>query len=224
MLFFCSGLAYLGTYFFEEDFNYLYLIPHNKGITTENFWQNGVDWIVDTFFFSLKVFNEFLILNVLIPMKEAYLSMPVVATFVLIMGIGFIIGGLKSSLIVGSFLTFIALTEWWDRALITAYMATFGVLVSGFIGITVGTICAQTKVTSKAIILICDTFQTFTSFIYLIPVIMLFGVTDTSVLIAVIVYATIPATRYTVEGLRSVPESLQDAGTMSGVSRLQLDK
>ena len=34
---------------------------------------------------------------------------------------------------------------------------------------------------------------------------MLFGITDTSVLIAVIVYATIPATRYTIEGLRSVP-------------------
>ena len=50
---------------------------------------------------------------------------------------------------------------------------------------------------------------------------MLFGVTDTSVLIAVIVYATIPATRYTVEGLRSVPPSLQDAGSMSGVTRLQ---
>ncbi len=221
MLVFCSIIAYLGTYFFEEGYNYLYLIPHNKGITTENFWQSGVDWIIDTFFFSLKVFNEFLILNVLFPMKEAYLSMPVVATFFLLMGIGFIIGGIKSSLIVGSFLAFIALTEWWDRALITAYMATFGVLVSGFIGITVGTLCAQTKITSKTIILICDTFQTFPSFIYLIPVIMLFGVTDTSVLIAVIVYATIPATRYTVEGLRSVPESLQDAGTMSGVSRLQ---
>ena len=50
---------------------------------------------------------------------------------------------------------------------------------------------------------------------------MLFGVTDTSVLIAVIVYATIPATRYTVEGLRSVPSSLQDAGSMSGVNRIQ---
>ena len=50
---------------------------------------------------------------------------------------------------------------------------------------------------------------------------MLFGVTDTSVLIAIVVYATIPAARYTVEGLRSVPQSLQDAGTMSGVGRLQ---
>ena len=50
---------------------------------------------------------------------------------------------------------------------------------------------------------------------------MLFGVTDTSVLIAIVVYATIPATRYTVEGLLSVPQSLQDAGSMSGVNRLQ---
>jgi glycine betaine/proline transport system permease protein len=55
----------------------------------------------------------------------------------------------------------------------------------------------------------------------LIPVIMLFGVTDTSVLIAVVVYATIPATRYTVEGLRSVPATLQDAGSMSGVNNFQ---
>ena len=50
---------------------------------------------------------------------------------------------------------------------------------------------------------------------------MLFGVTDTSVFTAVIVYATIPATRYTVEGLRSVPDSLHDAASMSGVNKLQ---
>ena len=50
---------------------------------------------------------------------------------------------------------------------------------------------------------------------------MLFGITDTSVLIAVIVYATIPATRYTIEGLRSVPAALHDAATMSGVTKFQ---
>ncbi len=220
-LIFWSVVAYIAGFFFHEGFNYLYIIPHNKGITTEHIWQGGVDWIIDTFFFSLKAFSEFLITKVLLPMKSAYLSMPVFATFFLIMGIGYIIGGIKSALIVGGFLAFIALTEWWDRALITAYMVTFGVLVSAVIGMTVGSLCAQSTFTSKAILLVCDTFQTFPSFIYLIPVIMLFGVTDTSVLTAVIVYATIPATRYTVEGLRSVPESLHDAGSMSGVNRLQ---
>ena len=214
-------LAYIGTFFFREGFNYLYIVPHNKGITTENFWQTGVDWLWDTFFYTLTGFKIFLITKVLMPMKAAYLSMPVVATFVLTMGIGYIIGGIRTSIIVGGFLLFIALTEWWDRALITAYMLTFGVIVSAIIGITVGTLCAQKSYTTKFILLVCDTLQTFPSFIYLIPVIMLFGVNDLSVLTAVIVFATIPATRYTVEGLRSVPSSLHDAGSMSGVNRLQ---
>ncbi len=216
-----SVIAYIGSFFFKEGFNYLYLVPTDKGFTTHEFWQSGIDWIWDAFFYPLKVFNEFLIIKILVPMKNAYLAMPVAATFILVMGTGYIIGGYKSALIVGSLLLFIAFSEYWDRALITAYMASFAVISSALIGVTVGTLCAQNAFASKTILLVCDFFQTFPSFIYLIPVIMLFGVTDTSVLIAAIVYATIPATRYTVEGLRAVPESLQEAGSMSGVSRIQ---
>lgn len=214
-------LAYVGTFLIREGPNYLYLIPHNKGITTEQFWQAGVDWIWDTFFFVLKGFNEWLIKGVLLPIKNAYLSMPVVATFVLTMGIAYILAGVRSALIVGAFLLFIALTEWWDRALITAYLMTVGVVVSTVIGVIAGSLCAQNNFATKFMLTVCDTLQTFPSFIYLIPVIMLFGITDTSVLFAVIVYATIPATRYTIEGLRSVPPQLHEAGSMSGVNRLQ---
>ena len=215
------ALAYVGTFIFSEGFNYLYIVPHNKGLTTAPFWQASVDWIWDTFFYSLKSFNVFLITQVLFPMRDAYLGMPVVATFLLMMGTAYILGGVRSALIVGGFLSFIALSEYWDRALITAYMASFSVIVSAFIGITVGSLCAQSSIASKAILLVCDFLQTFPSFIYLIPVIMLFGITDTSVIIAAVVYSTVPATRYTVEGLRSVPAVLHDAGTMSGVSRIQ---
>jgi glycine betaine/proline transport system permease protein len=215
------ALAYVGSIIFSEGFNYLYIVPHNKGLTTAPFWQASVDWIWDTFFYSLKEFNEFLITQVLLPMRDAYLAMPVVATFLLMMGTAYILGGVRTALIVGGFLLFIALSEYWDRALITAYMASFSGIVSAVIGITLGSLCAQSSIASKAILLVCDFLQTFPSFIYLIPVIMLFGITDTSVLIAAVVYATVPATRYTVEGLRSVPPVLHDAATMSGVSRIQ---
>jgi len=215
------ALVYVGTFIFSEGFNYLYIVPHNKGLTTAPFWQASVDWIWDTFFYGLKGFNEFLITQVLVPMRDAYLGMPVVATFLLMMGTAYILDGVRSALIVGAFLLFIALSEYWDRALITAYMASFSVIVSALIGITVGSLCAQSSIASKAILLVCDFLQTFPSFIYLIPVIMLFGITDTSVIIAAVVYATVPATRYTVEGLRSVPPVLHDAATMSGVSRIQ---
>ena len=214
-------LAYAGNFIFKGTHNYLYIIPHNKGISTADFWQSGVDWIWDTFFYSLKGFNEWLIVSVLIPVKNAYLSMPVAATFVLTMGIGYIVGGIRSALIIGGLLLFIALTEWWDRALITSYLVTVSVIISGMIGIVVGTICAQHPASTRFILTVCDTFQTFPSFIYLIPVMMLFGVTDTSVLIAIVVYATVPATRYTVEGLLSVPPHLHEAGSMSGVNRVQ---
>ena len=154
-------------------------------------------------------------------MRAAYLRMPVVATFVLVMGTGYIVGGIRSAVVVGGFILFIALSPWWDRALVTAYMATFGVIASGIIGIIFGSLAAQNNTSTKIVLGICDTLQTFPSFVYLIPVMMLFGVTDTSVLIAVIVYATIPATRYTIEGLRSVPPALHDAASMSGVTPMQ---
>jgi len=214
-------LASFGSFFFKEGFNYLYEVPHNKGISGEPFWNAGVDWIWDTFFFQLKIFNTWLIVDVLQPMRAAFLRMPIVATFVLVMGTGYIIGGIRSALVVGGFTLFIALSPWWDRALVTAYMATFGVIISGIIGVISGSLAAQNTTSTKIVLGICDTLQTFPSFVYLIPVMMLFGVTDTSVLIAVIIYATIPATRYTIEGLRSVPPALQDAASMSGVTRLQ---
>jgi glycine betaine/proline transport system permease protein len=213
--------AYIGSFYFKEGFNYLYEIPHNKGISTADFWNKGVDWIWDTFFHTLKIFNTWLIVDVLQPMRAAFLRMPVVATFVLVMGAGYIIGGMRSAFVVGGLTLFIALSPWWDRALVTTYMATFGVIISCTIGLLVGTLCSQNEYTKNFMLAVCDIFQTFPSFVYLIPVMMLFGVTDTSVLIAVIVYATIPATRYTIEGLRSVPAALHDAGSMSGVTKLQ---
>ena len=214
-------LALLGSIFFNEGYNYLYEIPHNKGISTADFWNKGVDWIFDTFFIYIKAFNTWLIVEVLQPMRALYLRMPAVATLVLVVGAGYIIGGIRSALVVGGLTLFIALSPWWDRALVTTYMATFGVIISCIIGFTVGTLCFQNKYTTNFMLGVCDIFQTFPSFVYLIPVMMLFGVTDTSVLIAVIVYATIPATRYTIEGLRSVPSSLHDAATMSGVNKFQ---
>ena len=220
LLIVCSIFAYIGGLYFN-NINYLYLVPYEKGFSISPLLDAGVDWIWETFFYYLNSFNIFLITNILVPMKMAYLGMPVVSTFILVMGAGYIVGGIRSSLVVGSLFLFIALSEYWDRALITMYMATFAVIVATFIGLVVGLSCAQNSKSTAFMLFICDFFQTFPSFVYLIPVILLFGITDTSVLLAAIVYATIPATRYTIEGLKSVPLSLHEAGSMSGVSRIQ---
>ena len=119
-------LAYSGTLIFKDTFNYLYEIPHNKGISTAAFWNKGVDWIFETFFVYIKAFNTWLITEVLQPMRALFLRMPAVATLVLVVGAGYIIGGVRSAMVVGGLTLFIAFSPWWDRALVTTYMATFG--------------------------------------------------------------------------------------------------
>ena len=57
-------LASVGSFMFKQGFNYLYEVPHNKGISTEAFWNAGVDWVWDTFFHPLKIFNTWLIVDV----------------------------------------------------------------------------------------------------------------------------------------------------------------
>ena len=198
-----------------------YFISPDSGITTASFWNSIIDWVVVNWFEHLQYFRAFLLMNVLIPMREAYLALPITAVFLLFVGSAYLLGGVRSGVIVFAFLAFIALTGWWDKAMVTAYMVSFSVLVAVILGVTMGIIASRSEGKSNFMLLVCDTFQTFPSFVYLIPVIMLFQVNDVSVIFAVIIYATIPATRYTIEGLRNIPQDLQEAATMSGVSKAQ---
>ncbi len=69
--------------------------------------------------------------------------------------------------------------------------------------------------------LVCDSAQTFPSFIYLLPAIMLFGVSDVTVVFSIVIFTTVPLTRYTIEGLRNVPPEMTEAADMSGATRWQ---
>ncbi|MEE9590867.1 MAG: ABC transporter permease subunit [Hyphomicrobiaceae bacterium] len=75
---------------------------------------------------------------------------------------------------------------------------------------------------AKAIKFLLDTFQTFPSFIYLLPVIMLFKVGDVAAISAIIIYAMIPVVRYTIFGLQNVPNEIVEAGLTSGCTPRQL--
>ena len=64
--------------------------------------------------------------------------------------------------------------------------------------------------------------QTFPSFIYLIPVVLLFQVGTISQVMAIVVYSSIPVVRYTYVGLRSVPHNIVEAAISSGCTTSQI--
>ncbi|WP_430464704.1 ABC transporter permease [Tabrizicola sp.] len=164
----------------------------------------------------------FLITWVLIPVRDAFLWLPTSAVLVFLAAIGWRIGGPRSALICLAFILPIALSGWWDRAMITVYTVTVSVVLALIIGVPLGLLGAANPVRAQRFLLVCDTLQTFPSFIYLIPVVMLFGVNDVAVVAAVMVFATVPIIRYTIEGLRGISPEIVESAEMSGATPGQI--
>jgi glycine betaine/proline transport system permease protein len=164
----------------------------------------------------------FLITWVLIPLRDFFLWLPTSAVLLGLAGVGWRVGGPRSAVVCLAFVLPIALSGWWDRAMITTYTVFVSVALALIIGVPLGLIGAANEARARRVLLVCDTAQTFPSFIYLIPVIMLFGVNDVAVIAAVMVFATVPIVRYTVEGLRSIPPEIVESAQMSGASSGQL--
>lgn len=163
----------------------------------------------------------FLNVQILIPFRNMLLAIPTSAFIFLVTAFAYHFGGKRPAIYAFIFFLIVAFSGWWDRSVITLYTVFAAVIVSSFIGLPVGILAAQSDKWSKRVLLICDSAQTFPSFIYLIPAIMLFGVNDVAVVFAIMVFTTVPLTRYTIEGLRSVPSEIVEAAEMSGTTKMQ---
>ena len=153
---------------------------------------------------------------VLIPFRNALLWIPTSAFILLMVAFAWGVGGKRPAIYAAVFFTIIAFTGWWDRSVITLYSVISAVILSMFIGIPLGIVAARSAKWSKRMLIICDTAQTFPSFIYLLPAIMLFGVSDVTVVLSIVIFTMVPLTRYTIEGLRGVPAESLDRILRSG--------
>ncbi|WP_420557116.1 ABC transporter permease [Roseovarius sp.] len=158
---------------------------------------------------------------VLIPFRDALLWIPTSAFILLVVAFAYGVGGKKPAIYAAIFFSIVAFSGWWDRSVITLYSVLSAMAISMLIGIPIGILAARSEKWSERMLLACDTAQTFPSFIYLLPAIMLFGITDTTVVLSIVIFTMVPLTRYTIEGLRSVPAEMTEAADMAGCTRWQ---
>ena len=163
----------------------------------------------------------FLNVKVLIPFRDALLWIPTPAFILLMIALAHALGGRRPAIWAAVFFTIVALSGWWDRSVITLYTVISAVAIAMLVGIPLGVAASRSERASRRVLLACDTAQTFPSFIYLIPAIMLFGVNDVAVVFSIVIFATVPLVRYTVEGLRGVPLETTEAADMAGATRRQ---
>ncbi|OBZ93864.1 ABC transporter permease [Pararhizobium polonicum] len=109
----------------------------------------------------------------------------------------------------------------WNDTMITLAMVTVCTLISIIVGIPIGIAMARSNRTQAVVNPILDVMQTMPSFVYLIPVVMIFGIGKVPGLIAVVIYAVPPMIRLTNLGIRLVDKEVLEAADAFGSSQLQ---
>lgn len=110
----------------------------------------------------------------------------------------------------------------WGALIDTLALLIVSVLVTVVIGIPIGIAMSGSKVLRKVVTPILDVMQTMPSFVYLIPVLMLFGIGKVPALFATIIYALPPLIRLTTLGITQVNHEMVEAGRSFGSTHLQL--
>ncbi|MBW8446938.1 MAG: proline/glycine betaine ABC transporter permease [Arenimonas sp.] len=115
----------------------------------------------------------------------------------------------------------IGLVGLWEDTMVTLAMVTVCTLISIVIGLPIGILMAQSDRMQSSVNPVLDVMQTLPSFVYLIPVIMIFGIGKVPGLIAVVIYAVPPMIRLTNLGIRLVDRDVLEAADAFGSSHLQ---
>jgi glycine betaine/proline transport system permease protein len=111
---------------------------------------------------------------------------------------------------------FIDMIGLWSETMTTLAMIITSVFFCAIIGVPLGIIAAGSDRFLKIIRPILDIMQTIPSFVYLVPIVMLFGVGMVPGIIATIIFALPPIIRLTDLGIRNVRGDLVEAAQAFG--------
>ena len=122
-------------------------------------------------------------------------------------------------------LFFMGLLGLWDPTMQTLALMSVAVTIALLIGIPLGILTARSDRLHAVIRPILDAMQTMPAFVYLIPVLLFFGIARVPAVVATIIYALPPAVRLTDMGIRQVPgEIISAADAFGSTSRQKLFK
>ena len=103
----------------------------------------------------------------------------------------------------------------------TLTTVTVSVLICFIVGVPLGILAAYNRTVDALLKPVLDTMQTMPVFVYLVPVIMLFGGGQIPAVIATVIYALPPLVRCTTLGIRELPEEINEVSTSFGASTTQ---
>ncbi|AFZ44373.1 binding-protein-dependent transport systems inner membrane component [Halothece sp. PCC 7418] len=194
----------------------------------ETIWPLGdqieaiIDFIVDNFRF---IFNDWIgqpVGVVLRGIQSFFLFLNPIVFLVILLGIAWQIANRNLAIFSVVAMTVVGLIGAWDESMITLALVLTAVFFCVIIGIPLGIWAARSDRFASLIRPVLDTMQTLPAFVYLVPVVMLFGTGEVPGVIVTFIFAVPPLIRLTNIGIRGVPEDVVEAAKAFGSTPQQV--
>ncbi|UXY29438.1 ABC transporter permease [Streptomyces sp. HUAS TT20] len=160
---------------------------------------------------------------VLDPVRSGLQWLPWWSVLLIVAALAWLIGTWRTALTAVLAMAAIGVLGVWEPSLDTLSQVLAAVAVTLVLGFATGIAAARSDRFERALRPVLDVFQTMPQFVYLIPVVALFGVGRAPAVAAAVVYALPAVVRITAQGLRQVdPAALESSRSLGATGRQQL--
>ncbi|KUN98994.1 ABC transporter permease [Streptomyces caeruleatus] len=191
--------------------------------------NRAVDWMTDHLYSGVPVIGgtadwaAHFTTWVLDPVRDTLQWLPWWSLLLIVAALAWLIGTWRTALTAVLAMAAIGVLGVWTPALDTLSQVLAAVAVTLVLGFATGIAAARSDRVERLLRPVLDVFQTMPQFVYLIPVVALFGVGRAPAVAAAVVYALPAVVRITTQGLRQVdPAALESARSLGATPAQQL--
>ena len=183
--------------------------------------DDGLTWVVKYWGDGFEA-AAYPLLRLLISIERFLLWLPWWFIIIFLVGLaGLATRNWKLPTIVLVGLLFLGVMDLWEDSIKTMALMITATLTAIAVSLPVGIIMSRSITFRRIMTPILDLMQTLPSFVYLIPVVMIFGPGKIPALIATIIYAAPPLVRLTDLGIRQVDTNILEASRAFGTTPRQ---
>ncbi|WP_297203788.1 glycine betaine/L-proline ABC transporter permease ProW [uncultured Pluralibacter sp.] len=205
-----------------EPEHFHFLDPFHRTLIPLDRWvTEGIDWVVTHFrpvFQGIRVPIDY----ILSAFQQLLLGMPAPVAILAFTLIAWQIGGAGMGVASLISLILIGAIGAWSQAMVTLALVLTALLFCMIIGLPLGIWLARSPRAAKIIRPLLDAMQTTPAFVYLVPIVMLFGIGNVPGVVVTIIFALPPIVRLTILGINQVPADLIEASRSFGASPRQM--
>jgi len=180
------------------------------------------DWITDNLGFLTVTGSEQFTIWVLNPLQDVLANSPWWLTLIAITLLAFILAGRTVGILVFVLLALVMATGLWNDTMLTLAMTLIATGFVVIIGIVLGVWAGRSTRVDRFLRPFLDAGQTMPAFVYLVPVLALFGPTRFAAIVLGVVYAAPVVIRIVADGVRKVPKESVEAAISAGSTNLQV--